>query len=243
MRQRDHFELMGERETIAVVAAGEDVWRGAASAVPIPDQINGVQMTVVSTSTSDTSAGAGVRTVLIHYLDMDWIAQTETVTMNGTTGVNTVATDIKFVQEIHATAVGSTTVAVGVITIHLTGTPATVFNVIDAGGNMSLSMIKMIPAGFNLHISNWTASVAGNKPTFVRLRSTDHDMILYDGGSPVFIFKDVAVLETAPFAREWPREERITIPAKSIIKVTVWSAQAGGDVAASLVGELIGISN
>ena len=240
MRQRGHLELMGERESIAVVAAGEDVWRGSASSIPIPDQTNGVQMTLVSTSAADASGGTGIRTVEVHYLDGNWDEQTETITMNGTTGVNTVATDIKFVQDIHASTVGSGGVAAGVVTIHLTGTPATVYDVIDAGGNMSLTMAKMVPAGFNLYISNWTASVAGNKPTFTRLRSTDHDRVLYNGGSPVFIFKDVAVLETAPFTREWPREERIVVPPKSIIKVSVWATQAGGFVAASLVGELIG---
>jgi hypothetical protein len=242
MRKRSCLEIIGERETIAVVATGEDVWRGSASTIPIPDQINGEQMTLVSTSVNDASAGTGIRTISVHYLDTNFDEQEETVIMTGTTGVNTVATDIKFVQDIHATTVGSGGVAAGVITLHLTGTPATVFDVIDIGGNMSLTMTKMVPAGFNFYLSNWTASVAGNKPTFVRLRSTDHHGTLYDGGSPVFIFKDTAVLETAPFGREWPREERILMPEKSIIKATVWTTQAGGDVAVSLVGELIGTS-
>ena len=242
MRQRDHLEMMGEREAIAVVAAGEDVWRGSSALIPIPDQTNGEQMTLVSTSASDASAGTGIRTIEVHYLDANWTPQTETIIMAGTTPVNTVATDIKFVQNIHAATVGSVGVAVGVITIYLTGAATTVYSVIDIGGNMSLTMTKMVPAGFNLHISNWTASVTGNKPAFMRLRSTDHDEVLYNGGSPVFIFKDVVVLETAPFTREWPREERIVIPAKSVVKVTVWATQAGGFVAASLVGELIGTS-
>lgn len=239
MRRRGCIEIIGEREGLIVVPTGEDVWRGVASTIPIPDQTNGEQMTLVSTSAADAAGGTGIRTVFIHYLDTDWNEQTETVILDGTAGVNTIATDIKFVQDIHGATWGAGLAAAGNISIHLTGTASRVYDLIELGGNMSLTMTKMIPAGFTCYISNWTASAAGNKPTFMRLRSTDHHNILYDGGTPGFIFKDVAVLETAPFKREWPREERIAIPAKSIIKVTAWTAQAGGDIAASLVGELL----
>ena len=242
MRSRRTFEMIGERESVAVTITGDDLWRGVATTIPIPDQTNGVQMTLVSTSASDASGGTGVRTVFIHYLDTNWVEQTETVTLTGVTGANTVATDIKFVQEIHAASVGANGVAVGDITMHLTGTPATVFDIIAIGGNMSLTMMKMIPAGFNMYINGWTASATGNKPQFIRLRSTDHHGVLYNGGSPVFIFKDVTNLEESPYVKDWTREDRICIPAKSVIKVTSWATQALGNASSSLIGELISVS-
>ena len=59
-------------------------------------------MTIVSTDAGDTFGGNGVNSLQIHYLDANGDAKTETVNMNGLTGVNTVATDIRFVQYIHS---------------------------------------------------------------------------------------------------------------------------------------------
>lgn len=242
MRRRKLFEMIGERESIAVVATGADVWRGAANIIPIPDQTTGEQMTLVSTSVNDAAAGSGIRTVYIHYLDGSKAEAVETVTLDGTTPVNTIATDITFIQEIHAASVGAGGVAAGVVSLHQVGTPATVYTVIDIGGNKDLTFFRMVPAGWELHVSNWSSSASGNKPSFVRLRSTDHHGALYDGTPPIYIFKNALTLETASDFRSRAQEERIIVPTGSIIKASVWATQAGGNVACSLSGELISLT-
>lgn len=236
----DELQAIGEREGVAATTNGEDVWRGTASQIPIPDQTNGEQMTVVSTSSNDTSGGSGVREVFIHYLDGDWNPASETVTMNGTTGVDTSATDIKFVQDIHSTKAGSNGVAAGDITIHQKGDASTVYDIIATGGNMSLTIQKMVPASNRYFIERWqTTASAGNKPVFIRLRSTDHHETLYDGGSPIFIFKDTATLEAGGFHfRKWSTNYRIQVPEKSVIKISVWADQDGANVSASFQGLL-----
>lgn len=241
MRTKTSLQSLGERGNIAVVSTGVDVWRGSGSLIPIPNQTTGESMTIVSTSADDASAGTGIRTVFVHYLDNAWAEASETVTLNGLTPVNLIATNIKFIQSIHAASVGSGGVAAGDITIYKTGDATTVYDLIKAGGNMSLTISMMVPANSEFHLGRWTATASsGNKPVFIRLRSTDHHGVLYDGGSPVFIFKDTCTLEAGgTYIREWSSEQRVVLPAKSIIKVSVWADSAGANVASSLEGELI----
>lgn len=233
----DCFDAIGEREGAATTVSGDDIWRGTATTLPIPDQTTGEQMTLVSSSTQDNPGGTGIGTVLIHYLDTNWEEQTETRTLNGQTGVDTVATDIKFVQDIYAIDVGSGGVAAGDIKIHKKGAVTTIYDMIAIGGNMSLTISKMVPANKTFFLTKWQASSTASKPIFVRIRSTDQRGILYDGANPTFLFKDTAAVQDSTYIRDFkcPRE----IPAKSIIKITAWSTQAGGNISASYEGILI----
>lgn len=71
-------------------------------------QASNAQRSIKSTSANDTSAGTGARTVMITYLDITGAGPfTETLTMNGTTGVNTVNTNIAFLERIEVVTVGS----------------------------------------------------------------------------------------------------------------------------------------
>ena len=63
---------------------------------------DGVQMEVVSTSTDDTLAGSGAQKVKIEYFTKTpWEKHTEVVEMDGTTPVNTVATDIYRINKLY----------------------------------------------------------------------------------------------------------------------------------------------
>jgi hypothetical protein len=77
------------------------------------------QRSIASSSANDTSAGTGARTVKITYFD-DTLANrlTETVTLNGTTAVNTVATNIRFIERIEVLTSGSANENVGTITLY-----------------------------------------------------------------------------------------------------------------------------
>ena len=148
IRKHSHrFWSMGERQAVAVTATGDDAWRGTATTTPVPDQTTGEQMTLVSTSAEDGVAGTGVTSVRIHYLDGNWEQQEEMITLDGLTPVDTVATDIKFINVLHAESVGTNGVAVGDITIYKKGAASTVYTLLAVGGNMHLTSSRMVPAG------------------------------------------------------------------------------------------------
>jgi len=84
------------------------------------------QRSMSSSSALDTAAGTGARTVRITYFDTTGAGPfTETITLNGTTFVNTVATDIRFIEKMEVITVGSTRSNAGIITL---------FGAVSAGG-------------------------------------------------------------------------------------------------------------
>lgn len=151
----------------------------------------GIQMQVQSSSANDDGnpVGTGARTVHIHYLDDSYNSQVESITMNGTGAVTTVATNILRVNDFHVTTVGSLGQSAGNIT--LTNVGATVvYARIDAGYNRSRNGIFTVPAGKQGYITHWAAysgSATGNHYTRITLRATSHENLLWPG---VFIATD-----------------------------------------------------
>src|SRR3990172_7622115 len=96
-----HFRTFGLRTGLSTAVAGDDVWEGTATTIPIPASA-GEQMTIVSTSAADTLAGTGVQKVDVMYIDANGVEQTEVVNLNGVTPVNTVATNIRFINAFHS---------------------------------------------------------------------------------------------------------------------------------------------
>lgn len=229
----DHvpFRGFGDRSALSTVATGDDVWSGTATTIPIPAAA-GEQMTLVSTSANDTAAGTGVRTVDVHGLDANGDPQTEIVSMNGITPVNTVRTNWRFNQGIHVNTIGTPyTAAQGVITLYKTGFAATVYNQILIGGNVSINSARMVPRGKTFYLKNGHVSAGSNKPISVRLRATS---TLEDDLCDFFQFKDLFLLIDSALAIEY------TVPLKfpplCIIKATAYSATAGGDTSFSYRG-------
>lgn len=72
------------------------------------EQTVNAQRSLVSNNAADTAAGAGARSVRITYYDQNMMGPyTETVTLNGTTPVNTVNTNICFVESMRVLTVGT----------------------------------------------------------------------------------------------------------------------------------------
>ena len=234
VRQRSSLSAIGERTSVADVETGSDIWYGTDTTVPVPPD-TGELMEIVCSDSDDIAAGAGVQEIGIHYLDADGVDQFTTVATNGGTYQ---IPDIlfRFIQDIHATQVGSTGVAEGDIVIRSQATPANVFNMIKAGGNMSLTINKMVPAGKTLFLTHWDASASGKQSVVMRLRSTDMHGQLFE---KVFIFKDSVYLENSSFLRRWEDGELWPIPELSLVKVSVWCDLAGADVSAGWTGVLI----
>lgn len=234
------LEAAGFRSSISNATNGDDIWTGTATTLPIPPSA-GQQMSVVSTSASDGVGGTGVRTLDIHYIDANGLEQSENITMNGVAAVNTVATNIRFVQEIHTLTVGTNLAAVGAITIFQIGVPGTVYSQIIAGMNMALNTARMVPAGKVLVIRSFNASggaSAGGKSADIRLRATTHHgIILPVTPNPVFILEDNFLAFNSGTQRVY--EPPIIIPALAVVKCTAFATVGGADVQASWKGVLV----
>jgi hypothetical protein len=237
---------LGERDSIGTTANGEDLWRGnelsatpaalgSHTTIPAPADA-GEQMTLVSENAADAAAGTGARTIDISYLDAAGDEQSETVTMNGITQVDTVATDIRFVQDMQVKTVGSNGASVGNIRIFRESDESRVYNMIREGGNQSLVPHKMVPRAKTLHLRRWLCSEASNaKRCHMRLRAdcdNEHPPVRQAG---VFLFKSTVALDSAAV----PMDLAYSIPALSIVKVSGQADVSGAELAVHWWGVLV----
>jgi len=235
------FTGLGERESIQVTASGEDMWRGneltpaptSHTMIPTPPAI-GEQMTLVSESNADNGATAtGILTLRLEYLDATGAEQTEDITMNGTTTVNTVATNIRFINDMYALTVGSNGVAEGHIKIYAQSDSGLVYNMIALGGNKSLVINRMVPLGKKCILVTWDCQEGQNDRCAYRIRSTDMNGVLIPG---VFCFKDTCYIKNVASGA---LPLYVSVPALSIIKISAWADTINAEGSASYIGVLM----
>ncbi len=230
---------IGEFESGKVDVAGIDVCRsesiGGPRRLPQPADI-GEQLTLESSSASDGVAGIGMHTARIEYLDGTGAEQTEDIITNGTTGVDTVATDIRFVNDLYGVDKGSNEVAVGNITIYKKGGSIAndLYNMIAAGGNRSLVPHRMVPIGKTLILMGWHAEEANGRRAAFRIRSTDMNGIRLPG---IFCFKGVAYLNQ--FASGPKGLHATPVPALSVVKVSYWAVAVNAEGSTDWWGYLV----
>lgn len=192
---------------------------GAAAAYVFPSA-GGIQMAVRSSSANDTAAGTGMRTVVIHYLDANYAAQQETVTLNGVALVNTVATNILRVNDFHTVTAGTGLSAAGDVTLeNVAGT--VVYSRIEATYNRARNAVFTIPAGKQGYITHWNASsgtAAGSHYTRFTLRATAHENVRYPD---IFMTNDSVGSLNNGMNIEY--DIPIHLPEKTDIKVSVIS--------------------
>lgn len=127
----------------------------------------------VSSSTNDASAGTGARTLTVRGVDGSYNAVSETVTMNGTTPVNTVNSYFH-IHLVQVATVGSLGYNEGTITA-TAATDATVTITVEPVNNQSTSSIYLVPNGYKGYImmirarmNNATANSAANVDLYVK---------------------------------------------------------------------------
>ena len=171
------------------------VWPMAGTpALTVP---TGIQMNISSTSVNDASAGTGIRTVKIHYLDTLLNEQNEVVTMNGTSAVNTVATDIKFVNSMHIMSGGTSKDADGVISLK---NGAVTYAQILTNKRRCSSSVRRVPKGKRLMITSlYGASSSGTATTsaIVRLVTTGVNDDDFTSDSITFPHAGIAIQDTS----------------------------------------------
>jgi len=210
-----------------------DLWEGPTCTYVFPATAQ--QMQLVSTSANDTLAGTGVQKVILHYLDNAYAVKTEIVSLNGTTPVNTVATNILRINNFHSYQVGSGGVAAGAITLKNTGATVT-YSLINTGLNASRQAIYTVPAGVTGYITHWQASsgaASGTHFTPIYLRSTSHEGTLLPG---VFLLVDEIGTQNNGYAITLPIPVRI--PALADVKMSAVSDGASANV--QVMGAIMG---
>lgn len=141
-------------------AAEEDVWDGGGSYT----WATGAEtVNVVSTDVNDTSAGTGARTVEIFGLDSSYDEISETITLNGTTNVESSNSYLRLHRMIVRTA-GSGGMNAGAISATQSSSAIKMAQ-INIGNNQTLMAVYTIPNGKDAFILQLTMSV--NKATSV----------------------------------------------------------------------------
>ncbi len=144
------------------------------------------QRSVVSTSASDSNpAGVGAKKVLIEYLNSNYVLKREEVALSGTTPVNTVSTDIRFIQDFYVSA---GTAAVGAIRL-MSGTAGsgTEITGIGSGADSAYLCHHYMPSGSRGMLKSWGATVSDDAQ--MRLKSQR-----YVSGSLVDIVIDLDMM-------------------------------------------------
>lgn len=131
-----------------VDTAEESVWPDGGT-VPHPTVASA--LTIVSTSTDDDGSplGTGARTVYIEGLDGSYKVVSETITMNGTTGVTTTNTYL-YVNQFYVVTVGSGGANAGEITAKVS---TTLYDIIAIGYNNRTTAHYCVPAGYTAYLS------------------------------------------------------------------------------------------
>jgi hypothetical protein len=130
--------------TVAIVAV-----RGSTYA----PQTSAAQRSVKSSSASDAAAGTGAQSVLINYLDSNMVLKQDTVTLNGTTAVNTNATDVQFIESIVCVTSGTGLTNAGNIQL-MTGLAGagSVMAQINTGDTQTFYAHHYVPAGVTCYV-------------------------------------------------------------------------------------------
>jgi hypothetical protein len=212
------FDLASGRR-INVNNVRTDIWGGPTDTYVFP-AAGGIQMSVVSSSANDTLAGTGAQKVHIHYLDASYVKHEEVISTNGTTPVNTVATNILRINGLHVVQAGTGGTSAGNISLTSVG-GATTYGYIEAGYNTARQAIYTIPAGKTGYIKHWQASsgtASGAHFTEFSLRTTSHYGVLWNG---VFIASDSVGTLNNNAVMTFPIP--IEVPATADVKVTAIS--------------------
>jgi hypothetical protein len=201
----------------------ESVWPDGGT---IPHPTVASVLKISSSSTDDTSAGTGARTVYIEGLDGNYDVVSETVTLNGQTAVNTTNSYL-YVNSFYVSTVGSgganagnINAGTGVVTA---GVPAVLYDIIATGYNNRTTGHYCVPAGYTGYMteglfSSGQASGATSVTGFLRQHGTDG------------IVRVGAVTTVNNGAAVFQFEQPYQIPEKNCVGATAIGASANNAV-------------
>jgi len=170
--------------------------------------------TVVSTDANDDDGDTGARTVSIQGLDGDYNQITETVTLNGQTGVTTTASFLRIFRMRVETA-GSSEGAEGTITATVGGNELA--RIDPAYDNQTLQAAYTVPAGKTAYLIRMqVTSTKDNKAAMVGLftRSSASDAV-FTVKQLVEVYRNSVVVDF-PVPLEFPEKTDIELRGKNL---------------------------
>ena len=176
------------RGRVATSAASEVAVRNTA----YTEQSSGAQRSISSTSVNDTAAGTGARTVRItyHTLTAGVVAGpfTEDVVTLALVGVNTVATNICYVESIEVITAGSGGVNAGTIQLWtgLVGT-GSVFASIAAGDRKTLYAHHYVPTGKSCYVSDVVVASTLSTGNVAAFTARTQDLVTANAAERIFL--------------------------------------------------------
>lgn len=191
-------------------------------------------MEVVSSSANDAAAGTGARTVKVTYLDGNFVVKSETITLNGTTAVATIATDIYRILDFRVMTTGTGLKSAGTIDIrNLADTP--IYARIITGDNEAQQAIYTVPADKFLILYKGNiglgSSAAGKYGIFKLLTNYNHvtDTIDGYGASGVMhcAWQMLTMDSAVPIDFTCGKSNGLIIPSKADVMMTVIGTAAG----------------
>jgi hypothetical protein len=194
---------------------------------------------VSSSSTADTSAGTGARTVLIAGLDADCNEISETVTLNGQTEVNTTNSFYRvFRMTVKTAGTGAQNAGIiyagtGTVTA---GVPANVYGAIAIGDNQTLMALWTVPANYTAYLLQTDVTVAttqNNKYATITL------VVRPEG--EVFQVKDKFVKSESSSHQQY--DIPLRFEEKTDLEIRVIGDSLAADIAVSAAMDIIYIKN
>ena len=134
------------------------------------------QRSLVSASAADAAAGTGAQQVTITYLDAAFAVHVEVVTLNGTAAVNTVGTNIAYIESMVVTQVGSGGSNAGIVSI-MTGTAGggtawgSIASPAGVGDNQTFWAHHYVPAGVTCYVLSMEGASSAVMQTLILVRT------------------------------------------------------------------------
>lgn len=194
------------------------------------EQSTNGQRSIASSSSADALVQTGARTVIITYYDQNGNGPfSESLNLNGATGVNTVATNICFIEKIVVTSVGSGGTNAGTITL-FTGINkgGTTITTIEPGGLQTFLAIHYVPAGKTCNVTGIAVShngtTVGSGAVF---KMTSKALIPYATSSAIQISDFVRLYgQSSMFSRVYQSPIKVVGPARIQLEVAPESTSA-----------------
>ena len=195
---------------------------------------------ISSSSTDDTGAGTGARTVTVSGLDNNFDEKIETVTLNGQTGVELNGSTWFRVNRIAVNTAGSGGANAGVLYVGTesaptSGVPTNKYATVLAGDNQTLMCIYTIPRGYTGFITQKDVSASSSAGKFAIL-----SLVVRPFGG-VFNIKDRVLSSEGYSTIEYPYPLKFT--EKTDIEIRAQADSAGGTVTVSAALDIIIIQN
>jgi hypothetical protein len=193
------------------------------------EQTTNAQRSIASANANDTLAGTGARKVVIKYLDQSGNGPfEEEVSLNGTTYVNTVATNICYIEEITVTEAGSLLSNQGIITLKATtaGGGATI-GTIGALANRTFWAHHYVPINKICNITGISCSHNGTTVGSGAVFVLESKKINGTSFAQIQVSDFVRLYgQSSTFSRSYQSPIKVTGPARLEIYVTPESASA-----------------